>query len=125
MAMMMTGKISSRSNVLSTIGKTNAATMSRAGSPYLLSRATPLLPAPRHRRAVPEEARRPEYKDHNQHGEDHDRRPPHAYVLVGHGADDPDEEAADHGPGQVAYTPQDRRREREESLLEPHVEDRD
>src|SRR5918997_1447664 len=125
MAIMITGKISSSSNAPSTTGKKNAATMSSAGSPYFLSRATPLLPAPLHRRAVPEEARGPEYKDHNQHGEDHDRRPPHAYVLVGHGADDPDEEAADHGPGQVAYTPQDRRREREESLLEPHVEDRD
>src|SRR5918998_1735324 len=107
MAMMMTGKISSRSNVLSTIGKTNAATMSRAGSPYLLSRATPLLPAPLHRRAVPEEARRPEYKDHNQHGEDHDRGPPDAYVLVGHGADDTDEEPPDHGPAQVADAAED------------------
>src|ERR671917_2538374 len=125
MAMMMTGKISSRSNVLSTIGKTNAATMSRAGSPYLLSRATPLLPAPLHRRAVPEEARRPEYKDHNQHGEDHDRRPPHAYVLVGHGPYDPDEEPSDHRPGQVADAPQHRRRERVEPLLEAYVEDRD
>src|SRR3712207_3816044 len=124
MAMMMTGKISSRSNVLSTIGKTNAATMSRAGSPYLLSRATPLLPAPLHRRAVPEEARGPENEHHNQHGEDHYRGPPHANVLVGHGTDDPDEEPPDHGPGQVADAPQYRRREGVEPLLEPHVEDR-
>src|SRR3712207_7063285 len=80
--MMMTGKINSRSNVLSTIGKTNAATISSAGSPYLLSRATPLLPASLHRRAIPEQARGPEHKDHDEHGEDHYRGPPDAYVLV-------------------------------------------
>src|ERR687898_3632473 len=123
--MMITGKISSRSNAPSTMGKTNAATMSSVGSPYFLSRAMPLLPAPLHRRAVPEETRRPEHKDHDEHGEDHDRRPPDAYVLVGHGADDADEEPPDHRAGQVTDAPQDRRRERVESLLEPHVEDRD
>src|SRR3712207_2153802 len=64
MAMMMTGKIRSRSNVLSMIGKTNAATMSRAGSPYFLSRATPLLPAPlREERHKPQvrETRKPDH----------------------------------------------------------------
>src|SRR5918995_5679493 len=125
MAMMMTGKIRSSSKVLSTIGKTKAATMSTAGSPYFLSRATLLLPASLHRRAVPEQARRPEHEHHYQHGEDNDRGPSDAYVLVGHGPDDADEEPTDHGPGQVAYAPEDRRRERVEPLLEPHVEDRD
>src|SRR5215204_6228704 len=125
MAMMITGKISSRSNAPSTTGKTNAATMSSAGSQYFLSRVTPLLPAPLHRRAVPEEAPGPEHQDHDEHGEDHDRGPPDAYVLIGHGPDDPDEEPPDHRAGQVTDTPEDRRREREESLLEPNVEDRD
>src|SRR5829696_81002 len=125
MATMITGKISSRSNVLSMTGKTNAATMSSAGSQYLLSRTTALLPAPLHRRAVPEEARGPEHQDHDEHGEDHDRGPPDAYVLVGHGPDDADEKPPDHSPGQVAYASEDRSREGVESLLEPHVEDRD
>src|SRR5918998_5204377 len=125
MAIMMTGKINSRSNVLSTIGKTNAATMSSAGSPYFLSMATLLLPASLHRRAIPEQARGPEDKDHDEHGEDHNRGPPDAYVLVSHGPDDADEEPAHDRPGQVAYASEDRSREREESLLEPHVEDRD
>jgi preprotein translocase subunit SecG len=52
MAMMMTGKIRSSSKALSTKGKTNAATISSAGSPYFLSRATALLTAPLHRGAV-------------------------------------------------------------------------
>src|SRR5215212_2063052 len=125
MATMITGKIRSSSKVLSTIGKTKAATMSSAGSPYFLSRATLLLPTPLHRRAVPKQARRPEHEHHDQDGEDHDRGPSDAYVLVGHRPDDADEEPSDHGPGQVAYAPEDRRREREESLLEAHVEDRD
>src|SRR5918994_3186669 len=109
MSMMITGKSSSSSNALSTMGNTNAATMSSAGSPYFLSRATPLLPAPLHRRAVPEEARGPEHEDHDEHGEDHDRGPPAAYVLVGHGPDDADEEPPDHRAGRVADAPQDRR----------------
>src|SRR3712207_2946996 len=125
MAMMMTGKINSRSNVLSTTGKRSAATISSAGSPYLLSRATPLLPASLHRRAIPEQARGPEHKDHDEHGEDPYRGPPDAYVLVCHGPDDSDEEPPDHGPCQVADAPEDRRRERVEPLLEPDVEDRD
>src|SRR5918997_650417 len=125
MAIMMTGKINSRSNVLSTIGKTNAATMSSAGSPSFLSMATLLPPASLHRRAIPEQARGPEDKDHDEHGEDHNRGPPDAYVLVSHGPDDPDEEPPDHGPCQVADAPEDRRRERVEPLLEPDVEDRD
>src|SRR5215216_4432563 len=125
MAMMITGKISSRSNALSTMGKTNAATMSSAGSPYFLSRATVLLSAPLHRRAVPEESRWPEHEHQDQHGEDDDRRPPDAYVLVGHGPDDPDQEPPDHRPGEVADAPEDRRREGVEPLLETHVEDRD
>src|SRR5918995_2069816 len=125
MAMMMTGKISSSSNAPSTTGNTNAATMSSAGNQYFLSRVTPLFPASLHCRAVPEEARRPEHQDHDEHSEDHDRRPPHAYVLVGHGPDDADEEPPYHSAGQVADAPQDRSRERVESLLEPHVEDRD
>src|SRR5918997_5662798 len=120
MAMMITGKISSRSNAPSRTGKTNAATMSSAGSPYFLSRVTPLLPAPLHRRAVPEKARGPEHQYHDENGEDHDGGPPDAYVLVGHGPDDPDEEPTDHSTGQVADAPEDRRRERVESLLEPH-----
>src|SRR5215208_3397422 len=124
MAMMITGKISSRSNALSTMGKTNAATMSSARSPYFLSRATVLLSAPLHRRAVPEESRWPEHEHQDQHGEDDDRRPPDAYVLVGHGPDDPDQEPPDYRPGQVTDTPEDRRRERVEPLLEAHVEDR-
>src|SRR5829696_2619752 len=125
MAMMMMGKIRSSSKVLSTMGKTNAATMISAGSPYFLSRAKPLLPAPLHRRAVAEQARGPENEHHDQHGQDHDRGPPDAYVLVGHGPDDADEEPPDHGPGQVAYAPEDSRRERVGPLLEPHVEDGD
>src|SRR5215203_3336359 len=125
MAMMITGKISSRSNALSTMGKTNAATMSSARSPYFLSRATVLLSAPLHRRAVPEESRWPEHEHQDQHGEDDDRRPPDAYVLVGHGPDDSYKKPPDHRPGQVADAAQDRRRERVEPLLEAHVEDRD
>src|SRR5215204_5556087 len=125
MAIIMTGKINSRSKVLSTIGKTNAATMSSAGSPYFLSRATLLLPAPLHRRAVSEQARGPENEHHDENGEDHDRGPPDTNVLVGHGPDDADEEPPDHSPGQVADAPEYRRRERVEPLLEPHVEDRD
>src|SRR5215210_7877866 len=125
MAMMITGKIRSRSRAQSTIGKMNATTMNSAGSPYFLSRATPLVPAPLHRRAVAEQARRPENEHHEENGEDHDRGPPDAYVLVGHGADDADQEPPDHSPGQVADAPEDRRRERVEPLLEPHVKDRD
>src|SRR5919112_986398 len=125
MATIMAGKINSRSNVVSTTGNTNAPTMSSAGSQYFLSRSTTLLTTPLHRRAVPKETRRPEHQDHDEHGEDHDRRPPHTYVLVGHRPDDPDKEPPDHCPGKVAYAPEDRCRERVESLLEPHVEDRD
>src|SRR3712207_2124762 len=110
--MMMTGKINSTSNVLSTPGKTSAATMRSAGSPYFLSRATLLLPASLHRRAIPEQARGPEHKDHDEHGEDHYRGPPDAYVLVCHGPDDSDEEPPGHGPCQVADAPEDRSRER-------------
>ena len=103
---------------LSTIGKTNAATMSSAGSQYFLSRATPLLPAPCTAERSPRSPG-PEHEHHDQDGEDHDWGPSDAYVLVGHGPDDADEEPADHRPGQVAYAPKDRRRERVESLLKP------
>src|SRR5215213_7857930 len=125
MAMMITGKISSSWTAPSPPGKQDAARWTGAGARSSLSRVTPLLPASLHRRAVPEEARGPEHQDHDEHGEDHDRRPPDAYVLVGHGPDDADEEPPYHSPGQVAYASEDRSREREESLLEPHVEDRD
>src|SRR5215208_3777863 len=104
MATMMMGKIRSSSNASSTRGKTNAVTISSAGSPYFLSRATALLAAPLHRRAVAEQARRPEHQDQDQHGEDHDSGPPDAYVLVRHGPDDPDKESPDHGPRQVTNT---------------------
>src|SRR5215218_5601873 len=125
MAMMMMGKIRSSSNASSTKGKTNAATMSSAGNPYFLSRATTLLAAPLHRRAVSEQARRPEHQDQDEHGEDHDRRPPDAYILVGHGADDADKEPSDHGPSKVTDTTKHGRRERVEALGEAHVEHRD
>src|SRR5215210_430922 len=123
--MMMTGKIRSSSKALSTRGKTNAATMSRAGSPYFLSAATALLAAPLHRGPVAEEARRPEHQDQDEHGEDHNSRPPEAYVLVGHGTDDPDEEPAHHSPGKVANPAEHGGCERVEPLGEAHVEDGD
>src|SRR5215212_9164303 len=125
MATMIIGNIRSVSRALSTIGKTSATTIRSAGSQYFLSRVILLLPAPLHRRAVAEESRRSEHEHQNQHGEDHDRRPLDAYVLVGHGPDDPDQEPPDHRPGEVADAPEDRRREGVEPLLETHVEDRD
>src|SRR5919112_2437113 len=112
MAMMMTGKIRSSSNASSIKGNMNAATMSTAGSPYFLSAATALLTASLHRGTVAEQSGRPEHQDQDEHGEDHDRRPPDAYVLVRHGADDPDEEPPDNGAGQVAYPPENGGRER-------------
>src|SRR5215212_1428282 len=125
MAMMMMGKIRSSSNASSTKGKTNAATMSSAGNPYSLSRATTLLAAPLHRRAVSEQARRPEHQDQDEHGEDHDRRPPDAYVLVRHGPDDADEKSSDNRPGEITDPPEYGRRERVEPLGKTHVEDGD
>src|SRR5215217_1707192 len=125
MATMMMGKIRSSSNALSTIGKTNAAAISSAGSPYFLSRATALLTAPLHRRAVAEQARRPEHQDQDEHGEDHDSGPPDAYVLVRHGPDDPDKEPPDDRPGEVSDAAENGRRERVEPLGEAHVKYRD
>src|SRR5215208_3847462 len=125
MAMMMMGKIRSSSNASSTKGKTNAATMSSAGNPYFLSRATTLLAAPLHRRAVSEQARRPEHQDQDEHGEDHDRRPPDAYVLVGHGPYYSDQESSDDGPCEVADAAEHGGRERVQSLREANVEDGD
>src|SRR5919107_2279257 len=125
MAMMMTGKIRSSSKASSTRGKTNAATMSSAGSPYFLSKTTALLTAPLHRGAVSEEARRPEHEDQDEHGEDHDSRPSDPYVLVGHRPYDPDEEPSYDGPRKVTDAAENGRRERVEPLGEAHVEDGD
>src|SRR5919205_24314 len=122
MAMMMTGKIRSSSNASSTRGNTNAATMSSAGSPYFRSAATALLTASLHRGTVSEQAGRPEHQDQDEHGEDDDGRPPDAYVLVRHGADDPDEESPDDGASEVADAAQHGGRERVEALGEAHVE---
>src|SRR3712207_1811063 len=128
MATMIIGNIKFVSKVSSkkgaTIGKTNAATMRSAGRPYFFSKVV-LLPPSLNRGAVTEEPSGPEHQNQDEHGEDHDRRPPDAYVLVGHGADDADQEPPDHRPGQVADAAQHRRRERVEPLLEAHVEDRD
>src|SRR5215217_4665541 len=84
-----------------------------------------LLPASLHRRAVPEEAPGSEHQHQDQHREDHDRRPPDAYVLVSHGPDDAEQESPYHRPGQVADAPENSCRERVEPLLEAYVEDRD
>src|SRR5919112_5859291 len=124
MAMMMTGKIRSSSNASSIKGNTNAATMSTAGSPYFLSAATALLTASLHRGTVTEQARRPEHQDQDEHGEDHDRRPPDTYVLVSHGADDSDEKSPNHGPGEVADAAENGRRKRVQALGEAHIEHR-
>src|SRR5215211_1093152 len=121
---MIIGNIRFVPRTSSTSGKRKATTMSSAGSPYFFSCST-LLSSPLHRRAVAEEPLRPEHQHQDQHGEDHDRRPLDAYVLVGHGPDDPDQEPPDHRPGEVADAPEDRRREGVEPLLETHVEDRD
>src|SRR5687768_3320495 len=112
MAMMMAGKSRSSSNASSTRGNMNAATMSSAGIPYFLSAATTLLTASLHRGTVAEQARRPEHQNQDEHGEDHDRCPPDAYVLVSHGANDPDEEPSDHGPSEIADAAENGRRER-------------
>src|SRR5215213_3260878 len=125
MAMMMTGKIRSSSSASSTRGNMNATTIRSAGIPYFLSAATALLTASLHCGTVAEQARRPEHQDQDEHGEDHDGRPPDAYILVRHGADDPDEEPSDHGPSKVADTTKHGRRERVEALGEAHVENRD
>src|SRR5918997_2733998 len=125
MAMMMTGKRRSSSNASSTRGNTNATTMRNAGIPYFLSATTTLLTASLHRGAVAEQARRPEHQDQDQHGEDHDGRPPDADVLVRHGADDPDEKSPDDGPREVADAPEHGGCERVEALGEAHVEHRD
>src|SRR5215208_3346657 len=121
---MITGNISSVSRVSSTSGKRKATTMSSAGSPYFFSRCM-LLSSPLHRRPVAEQPLRPEHQHQYQYGEDHDRRPLDAYVLVGHRPDDPDQEPPDHRSGEVADAPEDRRGEGVESLLETHIEDRD
>src|SRR3712207_2295158 len=92
MATMIAGNNRSVSRALSTIGKTNAARIRSAGSQYFLSRIILLLPASLHRGAVAEEPPGPEDEHQDQHGEDHDRRPPDAYVLIGHRPDDADQE---------------------------------
>src|ERR687890_2251887 len=122
MAMMITGKIRSSSNASFIKENINAATMSTAGSPYFLSAATALLTASLHRGTVAEQARRPEHQDQDQHGEDHDGRPPDAYVLVRHGADDPDEEPPDDGPRKVADAAEHGGRERVQALGKADVE---
>src|SRR5215211_4984658 len=106
MATMIIGNIRSVSSVLSTIGKTNAAKIRSAGSQYFLTKAL-LLPSALHRRAVAEEAARPEDEHQDQHGEDHDRGPPDADVLVCHGPDDAYKEPPDHSPCQVADAAKD------------------
>src|SRR5215203_6611770 len=123
--MMMTGKIRSSSNASSTRGNMNATTIRIAGIPYFLSAAMALLTASLHCGTVAEQARRPEHQDQDEHGEDHDRRPPDAYILVSHGADDADKEPSDHGPSKVTDTTKHGRRERVEALGEAHVEHRD
>src|SRR5215211_1640607 len=125
MAMMMTGKIRSSSNASSTRGNMNATTMSSAGIPYFLSAATALLTASLHRGTVAEQARRPEHQNQDEHGEDHDRRPSDAYVLVSHGSNDPDEETSDDSPGEITDTTQHGRRESVQALGKAHVEHRD
>src|SRR5919107_3013836 len=122
MATMMTGKIRSSSNVSSTRGNINATTMRNAGIPYFLSATTTLLTASLHRGTVAEQARRPEHQDQDEHGEDHDGRPPDANVLVRHGADDPDEEPPDDGPRKVADAAEHGGRERVQALGEADVE---
>src|SRR5918994_7114652 len=124
MATMMAGKSRSSSNASSTRGNMNAATMSSAGIPYLVSAATALLTASLHRGTVAEQARRPEHQNQDEHGEDHDRRPPDTYVLVRHGANDPDEETSDDGPGEITDAAENGRRERVQALGEAHVEHR-
>src|SRR5215207_2796475 len=117
---MMAGKSRSSSNASSTRGNINAAMMSRAGIPYLLSAATALLTASLHRGTVAEQARRPEHQNQDEHGEDHDRRPPDAYVLVSHGTDDSDQKSPNHGPGEVADAAENGGRERVQALGEAH-----
>src|ERR671921_501144 len=121
----MIGKSRSSSKVSSTSGNTRATAMRTAGIPYFLSAATTLLTTSLHRGAVAEQARRPEHQDQDEHGEDHDGRPPDANVLVRHGADDPDEEPPDDGPRKVADAAEHGGRERVEALGEAHVEHRD
>src|SRR5215211_4394692 len=123
--MMMIGKSRSSSKASSTRGNTNAATMSATGIPYFLSATTALLTASLHRGTVTEQARRPEHQDQDEHGEDHDRRPPDAYVLVRHGPDDAYEKSSDNRPGEITDPPEYGRRERVKPLGKTHVEDGD
>src|SRR5215207_10953314 len=122
--MMMIGKSRSSSKASSTRGNTNAATMSATGIPCFLSATTALLTASLHRGTVTEQARRPEHQDQDEHGEDHDRRPPDPYVLVSHGTDDSDQKSPNHGPGEVADAAENGGRERVQALGEAHVEHR-
>src|SRR5829696_2189247 len=121
--MMITGYIRFVPRPSLTNGNRRARTIRSAGSPYFLS--TVLLSPSLHRRAVAEEAARAEHQHHDQDGEDHDLRPPDADVLVAHGAYYPDEYAPHNGAGEVADAAQNRRREREQTLGEAHVEDGD
>src|SRR3712207_1531695 len=121
---MIIGNISSVPRASSTSGKRKATTTRSAGSPYFFSRST-LLSSLLHRRAVAKEPLRPEHQHQDQYGEDHDRHPLDAYVLVGHGHKDPKQEPPDHRPGEVADAAEDGCCEGVEPLLETHVEDRD
>src|SRR5918994_1539830 len=97
MAMMMTGKSRSSSNASSTRGNMNATTISSAGIPYFLSAATALLTASLHRGTVAEQVRRPEHQNQDEHGEDHDRRPPDGINSPACQAPPPPERAPDIG----------------------------
>src|SRR3990170_5791075 len=119
----MTGNIRSAPRAPFISGNRNASRMSPAGNAYSLARATLLSSPALYCRAVAQETPGPEDQYQYQDGKDNDIRPANADVLVGHRADDADENTAHDRPGEVSDATQNRRREREEPLPEAQIED--
>src|SRR5918998_135658 len=101
---MITGNIRFAPETSLIIGNIKASRISPAGSPNFLSSAfgepvpsesDNLFPSPAlYRRTIAQKAPGPEDEDQYQDGEDYNVRPANADILVGHGADDTDEDAA-------------------------------
>src|SRR5215210_2504105 len=130
---MITGNIRFAPETPLISGNRKASRIKPPGSPNLLSSAfgepapgepDNLFPSPAlYRRAVAQKTPGPEDQDQDQDGEDDDVRPANADVLVGHRADDADEDAAHDRPGEIPYPPQSGGRKREEPLPDAQIED--
>src|SRR4051794_9946943 len=121
--MMITGNIRFAPRAWFIRGNRNASKIRPTGSPNLLSSAALFTPTTLYRRTITQEPPGSEDQNQDEDRENHHIRPPNAYVLVGHGADDANENPAYGCPAQVSDPAQNCRCERDQPLSEAHVED--